>query len=131
VVQEKGARAGVAAVSCNIDECPHTARAFELLTCCSKEDCGHSEESFPAHPYRFARFAPPRKWIEEPEPARFKTGKIMSTDASGQQLVLDLLKARLGRSACASVELFETLAPPGQPNRAEHRLARRAYDVPH
>jgi hypothetical protein len=55
----------------------------------------------------------------------------MPTDAPGKKLSLDRLQARLCRRACRLIELFQALAPPGEPDRAKHRLLRRSNDVTH
>jgi hypothetical protein len=102
-----------------------------MVACAAEDSAAQPEQQVSAEPDRFAGLDRPGKGIEQSQPAGLELSEVVSSHPERQKLAFDRLQPRLADGGHAEIELLESLAPPGEADRAEHRFASRAHDVAH
>jgi len=115
----------------NIYQRPKTPSRLDLLAGVPERPSPEAKKQISAEPHRFARLVSPREGLEQPQPSGFQPRDIASAHSEWDQLLFDLLKARLGGRGRSCIQLFEPFPPPGETDGPEHRLLRGAHDVAH
>ena len=88
-----------------------------------------AEEDAPTLSQPLSLLGSPWKRSEQRQPCILQLRQLLSGNQVRQKLTRHRLQARLCRCLDAIVELFEPLAPPGEPDRTEPRIAAAGDDV--
>jgi len=122
------ARTRIAAMLRAVGQRPEGSRALRLVRAAAEQPCADPKQD--ASPEREANHLSlaPRERLKQRQPCIFELGQLMSAQAPRQKLARDRLQARLRGGSRMPIEFVEPLAPPGQPDRAEPRVAARRHD---
>ena len=122
--EQECARVRIAAVARAVDQRPQRARRFRISRRrrrAAARQCRTTVRPRSRSPSAALRpTETARATAASHPPARDSS---LPGDAARQQLACDRLQPRLGRRRHRRVELLQPLAPPGEPDRAERRLA--------
>jgi len=109
-------------VSGAVVERPQLAGSFSIRWTRSKQPCANPEQGPPAELQAIDRLLAPRKRFQEGQPGILEPRKLRAGHTARQQLTNNGVQSRLGGRLFAPIQLFEPLAPPGEPDRAKVRV---------
>jgi hypothetical protein len=128
-VQQEIARLGVAAMPRAVDQRPECSRGFRTSRIAAEQPGTDSEQDSPTPSKTVRLRIAPRERLKQRKPRIFQIRQFLAADATTEQLTRDGAEARLARWRRSPVEFLEPLAPPGEADRAERRVAARRDDV--